>query len=63
MDEIKKGNYQIDEENAVKAFLRFRSYPTDKQAIAIAFLDGMEFQKSISEDGKPGQGFPARLKE
>lgn len=52
MDKVQKDNYQVNEEETLKAFLRFRSYSEDKQAFAIAFLNGMEFQKNISEAKK-----------
>lgn len=49
MNKVQKDNFQVNEEETIKAFLRFRNYSADKQAFAIAFLNGMEFQKSISE--------------
>lgn len=43
----RKEDYKINEEEAVRAFLMFRSFPSDKQAFAIAFMNGMEFQRSL----------------
>ena len=40
----------INEEGFAKALLMFRSIPAEKQMFALAFVNGMEFQKSISED-------------
>lgn len=48
-----KKDYKIDEEEAVRAFLMFRSFPADKQALAIAFINGMEFQKSLDGTKRP----------
>lgn len=45
-----KGNH-IDEEETVRAFVKFRSLPADEQIYALAFISGMSFQKSISEAG------------
>lgn len=44
---VKEKNCKINEEEAVRAFLMFRSFPSDKQAFAIAFMNGMEFQRSL----------------
>lgn len=43
----------INEEGFAKALLAFRSIPAEKQMFALAFVNGMEFQKSISEREKP----------
>ncbi len=43
----RKEDKQINEEEAIRVFLMFRSFPTDKQAFAIAFINGMEFQKKL----------------
>ena len=43
----------IDKKEFVKALLMFRSIPEEKQMLALAFVNGMEFQKSISETEKP----------
>lgn len=43
---------KIDEEEFVRAFLKFRSFSPEKQAYAIAFMNGMEFQKNMSEAKK-----------
>lgn len=44
----------IDEKEFADALLMFRGIPAEKQMFALAFVNGMEFQKSISEVGKPG---------
>lgn len=43
----RKENNQVNEEEVVKAFLMFRNFSADKQAFAIAFINGMEFQKQL----------------
>lgn len=48
----KKDMEKIDEEEFVRAFLKFRSFSPEKQAYAIAFMNGMEFQKNMSEAKK-----------
>ncbi len=53
MVEERREERRINEEEAVKAFVKFRSFSADKQACAIAFMNGMEFQKSISKVGNP----------
>lgn len=47
-----KIDLHIDEGEAVRAFLTFRSFPADKQVFALAFMNGMDFQKKISEAGR-----------
>lgn len=47
---VKEKNCKINEEEAVRAFLMFRSFPSDKQAFAIAFMNGMEFQRSMDAE-------------
>lgn len=44
---VKEKNYKINEEEAVRTFLTFRSFSSDKQAFAIAFMNGMEFQRRL----------------
>ncbi len=44
---IKEKKHKINEEEVVKAFLVFRNYSPDKQAFAIAFINGMEFQRKL----------------
>ena len=39
----------IDEKEFAKALSMFRSISAEKQMFALAFVNGMEFQKSISE--------------
>lgn len=39
----------IDERECAKALSMIRSFPPEKQMFALAFVNGMEFQKSISE--------------
>lgn len=46
----RKEDYKINEEEAVRAFLMFRSFPPDKQAFAVAFMNGMEFQRSMDAE-------------
>ena len=43
-----KKNQSTREKEAVTAFLKFRSFPADKQIFALAFMNGMEFQRNIS---------------
>ena len=45
----RKENNQINEEEVVRAFLMFRNFSADKQAFAIAFINGMEFQKQLDK--------------
>lgn len=52
----KNEEYRIDEEEIVRAFMKFRNYPAEEQAYAIAFINGMNFQKSVSEAGRPVDG-------
>ena len=44
---VEEKKYKINEEEVVKAFLVFRNYSPDKQAFAIAFMNGMEFQRRL----------------
>ena len=53
MLEKQKDEQSINEEEAVRAFMRFRSFLTEKQAFAIAFMKGMDFQRSLYEAGEP----------
>lgn len=39
----------INEEEVVKALSTVRGFSPEKQMFALAFINGMEFQKSISE--------------
>ncbi len=39
----------IDEKEIVNALSIIRSFPPEKQMFALAFVNGMEFQKSISK--------------
>lgn len=48
---IKEKEHKINEEEAVRAFLAFKKYPPDKQAFAIAFINGMEFQRKLDSTG------------
>ncbi len=48
----KNEEYRIDEEEIVRAFIKFQSYTAEEQAYAIAFINGMNFQKSVSEAGR-----------
>lgn len=43
---------RIDEKEFAKALSMFRNIPAEKQMFAIAFINGMEFQKSIGENGR-----------
>lgn len=45
----RKENNKVNEEEVVKAFLMFRNFSADKQAFAIAFVNGMEFQQSLDK--------------
>ncbi|MCI8747933.1 MAG: hypothetical protein HFH67_08725 [Lachnospiraceae bacterium] len=49
---IKEKKHKISEEEAVKAFLVFRNFPSEKQAFAIAFINGMEFQRELDNAKK-----------
>lgn len=49
---LKERNNTFNEEGFAKALLTFRSIPAEKQMFALAFVNGMEFQKSISGDEK-----------
>lgn len=40
---------EINEQEAVMLLNIYRKYPSDKKAIAIAFIQGMDTQKAISE--------------
>ena len=51
MKEI-KGKRHTDEEETIRAFVKFRSLPEREQAFAIAFINGMSFQRSISKSEK-----------
>ncbi len=44
---IKEKKHKINEEEVIKAFLVFRNFPIEKQAFAIAFMNGMEFQRKL----------------
>ena len=44
-----KQDYSINEEEVIKAFLIFHGFSPDKQAFAIAFINGMEFQRRLDE--------------
>ena len=46
----RKTTDHIDEKEFAKALSMFRSIPAEKQMFALTFVNGMEFQKSISED-------------
>lgn len=48
---VEDKKYKINEEEVVKAFLVFRNYSPDKQAFAIAFINGMEFQRKLDSTG------------
>ncbi len=48
---LEEKKYKINEEEVVKAFLVFRNYSPDKQAFAIAFINGMEFQRKLDSTG------------
>lgn len=54
-DNIMKGNQaittatEINEQEAIILLNIYRKYPADKKAIAIAFIQGMDTQKAISE--------------
>ncbi len=48
---VEEKKYKINEEEVVKAFLVFRNYSPDKQAFAIAFINGMEFQRKLDSTG------------
>ncbi|MCI9078328.1 MAG: hypothetical protein HFH68_05290 [Lachnospiraceae bacterium] len=39
----------INEQEAVRLLNIYRKYPSDKKAIAIAFIQGMDAQKAISK--------------
>lgn len=47
-----KSTEHIDEKEFVKTLSLIRSFPMEKQMFALAFINGMEFQKSISGDGQ-----------
>ena len=47
-----KEEYKISEEEALRAFLTFRSFSSDKQAFAIAFINGMELQRKLDKAEK-----------
>lgn len=40
---------EINEQEAIRLLNIYRKYPSDKKAIAIAFIQGMDAQKAISE--------------
>ncbi len=44
---VKEKKHKINEEEVIKAFLVFRNFPIEKQAFAIAFVNGMEFQRRL----------------
>ena len=44
---IKEKKHKVNEEEVIKAFLVFRNFPLEKQAFAIAFINGMEFQRKL----------------
>lgn len=46
---IEEKDCHINEEEVVKTFLMFRNFSPDKQAFAIAFMNGMEFQRSLDK--------------
>lgn len=46
---IKEKDNKINEKEVIRAFLTFRSFSSDKQAFAIAFVNGMEFQRSLDK--------------
>ncbi len=46
----RKTTDNIDEKEFAKALSAFRSILAERQMFALAFINGMEFQKSISED-------------
>lgn len=48
----KKDRQSINEDEVIRAFIKFRSFPPDKQNFAIAFINGMEFQRSLDETGR-----------
>ncbi|MFG6329266.1 MAG: hypothetical protein K1W06_07325 [Lachnospiraceae bacterium] len=43
----KEKNYKINEEEVIKAFLIFRNFSLDEQAFAVAFVNGMKFQRKL----------------
>lgn len=44
---VEEKKHKINEEEAVRVFLAFRKFSSDKQAFAIAFINGMEFQRKL----------------
>lgn len=53
MSKERKTTEHIDEKEFAKALSIIRSFPPEKKIFALAFVNGMEFQKSISETEKP----------
>ena len=49
MSKERKTTRHIDEKEFAEALLVFRSIPAEEQMFALAFVNGMEFQKSINE--------------
>ncbi len=47
-----KDRQPINEDEVIRAFIKFRSFSPDKQNFAIAFINGMEFQRSLDEAGR-----------
>lgn len=50
----RKTTEHIDEKEFANALSMFRSIPAEKQMFALAFVNGMEFQKSVSESERTG---------
>lgn len=50
-DTLKTIPQDVNEQEAAKVLEIFRSLPTDKKAVVLAFLSGMETQQAITETG------------
>lgn len=56
----RKDTEHIKEEEFVRTFLMFRSFPPEKRAYAIAFINGMEFQENMSKEEKTNSEQPRK---
>lgn len=48
----KRDMEHIDEKEFAEALLTIRGFTPEKRMFALAFINGMEFQRSISEPGE-----------